>query len=357
MSKTPIALMVAAVLIVVAVVSFTDPDPRRGGPRLDPQSTWSDGARAAVLLLEGDGILADVGMVPSPGETGSLVVLVDDLSDDAWRGVTRFVREGGDLVLAAPFAPLAPQVRGTELDIDLDVACDVPELATVRELEVPVVRTFHRPDGAVECLNGAVVVAALGAGRVMTVGTAHPWRNDALTDADHAALVLGAARWGDGPVRFLTRGAVGTGDRTLRELVPDWVWAALVQLGLAGVVYAWWRAQRFGPPVEPDVDSGWDPLALAESVAELSARTEDHEWAADLITARWNTELRRRYGFQGDVDALVARLVLDADEERLVRSSLDRGAGAPIRHAEAIAAARRVVSRRRTGPVPLEVSR
>ena len=346
-----------AVAVVVAAVALADPSGRRSGPRLDPTSTSDDGSRAAVLLLEELGFDVEVGDVPRPGETDALIILVDDLDDDGWQGVERFVAQGGDLVLAVPFAPLAPPVGGTTSTASVDQAgCGIAELGSVTEVDVPVLRVFEGAGTA--CLmtdrGPAARSIRIGRGRVLALGSSHPFRNDALESADHAAFVVGAASWTSGSIRVLVRRPVGTGDATLAELVPNWVWAGLVQLAVAVAFYALWRAIRLGPPIEEADEIGYDAAELVEAAGGFSAHTGDDAWALQVVRARWLEDLRDAAGWRGDVTVdLVDALGLGAAEaEVLQRTLTGTGTGDALAAAADIHAARRIlaVAGAATGP-------
>lgn len=341
------AIFIAGVLIVgvvFAAVTLADPDSRSSGPRLDPRSTSSDGARAAVLLLEGRGIDVVVGDVPRPGEVGSLVVLVDDLDEDGWMGVDRFVRRGGDLVVAAPFAPVAGRVNRTvSAPSEFGPGCTIEELASVRRIDVPVLRTFIGGDQ--RCLatetGSAAVVNHRGDGRVLSLGSAHMWRNDALADEHHAALVAGVGSWASPPVRVLVRGPVGTGDRSLWELVPVWVWAAIAQVAVAFVLYGLWRGMRLGPPMREPETAQFDADALVRAAAVLTERSRADGGAAASLVERWRTDLRRNTGWASDDVADLLDLVdLDDSLSQLLASSVATDFVDPLTQAALVSEAR-----------------
>jgi hypothetical protein len=348
------ALMAAGVLIVVVVfaaVTLANPDRRNSGPRLDPRSTGHDGARAAFLLLEEQGVAVTAGDIPRRGAVGSLIILVDDLDVDGWAAVERFVRGGGDLVVAEPFAALAAHVnREVSLVTEFGSDCSIDELATVKRIEAPVVRTFI--GGDLRCLEttsgSAAVVRQLGEGRVLSLGTAHTWRNDALAEEDNAALVVGTAAWASEPVRVLVRGPVGTGDRTLRDLVPPWVWAVLAQVGVAAVLYSLWRAIRLGPPMREPETAQFDASVLTQASALLTQRTGDDRAAASSVVERWRTDLRRTTGWASDdVDELVDCVeFLDLDEEGadLLKRSVATDFDDPLVQAGVVSGARRLLT-------------
>ncbi len=345
----PVSLAVLVIAVVFGAVTFSKPDERRAGPQLDPESTTVSGARAALTLLDDVGVDASGGDLPRPGEVGTLVILVDDLDDDGWSAVRRFVERGGDLVVAVPFAPLAAAVDGTVSGPgSLRGPCEIPELAAVRQVAAPVVRTFEG-SGCLSLEGSPIAVAGrIGDGRVLSLGTAHPWRNDAIAEADNAAFVVGAGRWGTPPVRVLVRAPVGTGSETLVDLVPNWVWAGFAQLGLAFVAYALWRAIRLGAPVrEADVvEHTADFLVTAE--AALTSRSGDDHHALRAVMARWRAEVNAVTGEDGsDARAIAVRPALPDDQADLVVRSLQEAGADALGHARLVSEAREAL---RGGP-------
>ena len=341
------ALLVA---VVFAAITLADPDVRSAGPALDPGSTSADGARAAVLLLEASGLDVADGDVPRQGEVGTLVVLVDDLDDDGWAVVRRFVSSGGDLVVAAPFSPLSASVDATESGrVTVDGRCDIPQLDGVRDLDIPVLRTFRSGGPGCLTIGGApgALVTMVGDGRVLSVGSAHPFRNDALAEADHAAYVFGAISWGAEPIRILVRAPVGTGSESLRSLVPVWVWAAIAQGAVAFALYALWRAIRLGPPLRDPDAVEVDGTALVRARATLLQRSHADAEAFALVHARWLDEVRRLTGWSGEgVAALMQRLTVDEADEIVVRRSIEPDGDDPLGHAMTIREARRILTAR-----------
>lgn len=312
--------------LLALVVGAVRPSGWRTGSAFDPRSTDGDGSRAAVLLMKAEGFDVTIGAIPAAGEAGTLMVLSDDFNAEEWDAVQRFVDAGGDLVVADSTAPLASPTLKQGVDVEVGGACDIPEFDLVERLSVPVVRTFDGGDRACLDLRGEpwVVERGQGAGRVLSVGTAQPWRNDHLGAADHAAVVVGAARWGSDPVRMVDPWPVGAGDDSLIDLVAPWVWAGLVQLALAGVVYSIWRGTRLGPPIEEQPPSVVDLAAPLR--AEVSLTGE--ELSPDLTAAlrrRWETEIRTACRVpDGPLEAVVGRIDIDpALGEALAAASAD----------------------------------
>ena len=125
---------------------------------------------------------------------------------------------------------------------------------------------FDIPPGADSCVGDSrlayVVVEAHGQGDLVSVGGPGLFTNEALGDADNAAVVAALLAPEPGTrVDVLRPGPpVGGGERTLLDLVAPNVWAFLAQLLVAFLVLVLWRARRLGTPVaEPQ------PVAVAGS--------------------------------------------------------------------------------------------
>ncbi len=336
--------VIALVGLIAWLTTALQPSGWRTGPPLDPRSTDADGARAAVLLLQSERVDVAVSGVPAPGEVGTLVVLVDDLDGEQWKDVARFAEGGGDVVVADVTSPLASpraqQVTGT----DIIGSCEIPGFEAVASIDVPVAWVFERGDRS--CLEvdvGPIVVERrLGEGRVLSVGTAQPWRNDRLVVADHAALVVATGRWGSPPVRILDPRPVGTGTSDLTDLVASWVWAGLAQLGVAAALYALWRGTRLGRPIAEEPPSAVDPTAALGAEVSLTGAALSGVLTASL-RRRWEAEVRTvAMHPDGSLEQLAARFDMTPAERDALAEPLTDHDDAQL-HLSALGRLRRIV--------------
>jgi hypothetical protein len=94
--------------------------------------------------------------------------------------------------------------------------------------------------------------------------------------------------------------AVGGGSRSLNDLIAPGVKGAVVQLGVAFLLYALWRARRLGRPVpEPQPV----PLAASElvvAVGNLLQQAGRREQAGALLRADLRRRLAERLGLPLD---------------------------------------------------------
>jgi hypothetical protein len=259
-----ILLAVAGGLLALAVIAnalggLVGGDP--GGPASSSFSTGSDGLQGWASLLERRGVHV-VQRRDAPGEgdlrVGDAVVLADpgpDLDEGlVWR-LAAFVRAGGRLVAVGPSgADAAAAIAGAPLDVGGGAGAarawvPVPETAGVRALAPGAARLD--PSGPWVPVAGddrgraVVVVASVGAGRVVVLADAALGDNTGLALADDAALALAVV---GAPDRVVFLESVhGFGATGLAALPSSWKWA-FAGLVAALVLGLWSAAARFGPP-------------------------------------------------------------------------------------------------------------
>jgi hypothetical protein len=299
---------------------------------LSPRSNARLGTSALVTLareLGGDvKVRSRLPDLAGAGSPDVLLVLVDRFDGAQRRAVTAWVRSGGVLVVTDPDSRFAPEATGSFLDVaELGFAgarrcaigaLDGLDLADVQPRGGGVL--YDVPEGSESCVgdraDGAFIVATdRGAGTVVAVGGSGMAVNVALARGENAPVMaaLVAPRPGTDLAVLEPHGAGGAaravpGGRTLADLVAPGVKRALVQLGIAFVLYALWRARRLGRPVaEPQ------PVAVAASelvaaVGNLLDRSGSPEHAGELLRA----DLRRFLADRAGVPAAAGDDVLAA---------------------------------------------
>jgi hypothetical protein len=334
------------VLLLVLVTGVVLATVAGGRPRgyLDPRAADPSGSRAVASLLRDQGVTvvlvrttAAMRVANPRGDT--LLVTSPDLLVDSQ---ARAVRDSGaDLVLvgaqaperfvpgvtfaggadsetrppgcALPAAQRAGSVDSGALAYTVDVeAAGVAQGAQVEECYSadgdPSLVHVVRADG--------LVVTLLGDAAVLT--------NDRLDEQGNASLALGLLGAHNRLVWYLpTPGDLPTSEqRSFYDLVPDAVWWALLQLIVAVLLLALWRARRLGPVVP-------EPLPVVVRATE---------------TVEGRGRLYRRSGAR---DKAAAALRSASLRRMLAALGLPRGAN-PATVADAIA--------RRTGRTAVEVS-
>lgn len=330
----------AALAVGLLVLGWAAGRPPREGEPLDPRSSGELGARGLVLFLEEMG--ADVRVSREAPTDGSdvVVVLRDRLNEATRDDLVAWVRAGGTLVIADPSSPLSAPLAQDPGDVlgllegDLSRGtCDLEALRGVEDVDAPGAVLHAVPPGGASCFGDGdaafVVAAPAGAGTVVSIGSPTPFLNDDLDERDHAVLVgsLAAPRPGT-RVTIIEDPAPGEGDESLGDLVGDGVRAALVQLALAFLVYALFRARRLGRPVAEPLPVRIAGSELVVAVGRLLQEAGDPGRAAAVLQEDTRSSLAQGLGTAADAspevvaDAAAGRGGVDATR---VREVLTRG--------------------------------
>ncbi|MGF1432554.1 DUF4350 domain-containing protein, partial [Kitasatospora sp. LaBMicrA B282] len=279
-------------------------------PSLDPRSADPDGTKAIVQLLRDQGITVDVTADPAVltrpgGDDTVLVPLPDLLGPDRLAALA-----GADhrrLVLISPgdgaLFQLAPGVHaGTTaggLPTVLTSAstapgCDLPEAQRAGSAELGG-QLYQVEEGtdALGCYprDGFPALArttSLAGTDVIVVGSGRFLTNQRLAHDGNAALALGLL----GAHPHLTwllpdyqaqATAAGPAPKSLTQLIPTgWHWAG-VQLAIAVVLTALWRARRLGPVVEEQLPVVVRAAETTEGRARLYQKAKARGRAADAL--------------------------------------------------------------------------
>lgn len=346
---------IAAALLAVALISGRPPS---DGDPLDPSATGPAGTKALVLLLKDLGARVTIATEPPRPSAGAVTLLLADTLDDADAArLDRWTRAGGTLVVADPRSRFAPPVRqvglrfGGELSSDLERGtCGVRALGRVDHVDPEGGVGFDATAGTASCFGDErtafVVVRDHGAGTVVAIGGAGVFTNAGLAHRDNSVLAASLLAPRDGTeVAVLQPPAAGAGRRSLYDLVSPRVKQALLQLAVAFVLYALWRARRLGRPVAEPQPVPIAGSELTRAVGQLLQQQRRPEGAAELLRDDLRRSLAQRLGLPPDApedlvaDAAAARSGTDRDE---VWSAL---AGAPVgSEADLVALARLVDS-------------
>ncbi len=297
--------VVAGVVIVLTLVALVLIG--GGGDRaLDPRSDERLGTSAMVALAEelGADVTIDDRLPDLEAGGPDVIVLLVDLLDDEQRVIVDdWVERGGRLIVTDPASDYAPmseaafeEVSDLGLPRTLTGRCEIDALdgIDVAGIEPRNGGVLYRSGGASElCVESSlgtayIVATSRGEGTVVAVGGSGMFVNAALAEGENAPVVAALVAPEAGTqVLVLEPGALagstGAGDDGLLDLIPDGVNRALLQLTVAFVLFAAWRARRLGRPVaEPQ------PVAVAGSelvaaVGNLLDRTRSPGHAARLL--------------------------------------------------------------------------
>jgi hypothetical protein len=353
-----VALAALGLLAIALVTGRPDPDL----PPLDPRSHQPDGASALVALLRALDVEVELGIGLPTDDDDVALLLGDRLTRSQRDELLGWVERGGRLVLADPSSPLAPgpasasDALGAGLSRGVDPGpvdpgtCGIDALQGVGPLEPGQVVALEVPDGADGCFgtsDAALVVAdPRGDGVVVSLGAPGALVNGRLDRAGNAAAA--AALIGPAPgtaVRVVDPPSpVGDGDATLADLVPDGVTRALLQLGVAFVAYAAWRAIRLGRPVDEPQPVALAGSELVSATGRLLAATGSPAAAAEALRAGLRHDLGARLGLAPDlhVDRVTAAVV---ERTGLDATTLGPALGPdPVRTDDELVAAARAVA-------------
>ncbi len=332
--------------LVVLAAAALGGRPGRDGPPLDPRSDGPLGTSALVSLLREVG--ADVDLtVGLPDESDDIALVLQDRMQDSQRdALAVWVRGGGTLVVLDPSSPLAPPaVRDVLSAVARPLqagVCSIEALQAIGEIDAGAAVRLEAGSGDQTCFGESassafVVARTVGLGGVVAVGGAAFVTNDRLGHRDNAVLAVTLLAPSRGlHVRVIEPPIpAGGGDKTLGDLVPPGVKRGLLQLGVAFVLYALWRAVRLGRPVIEDQPVSVAGSELVAAIGRLLARTHSPGPVADAMRIDLRHSLRARLGAGPDVPiATLAELaaartgvskerVLEAIDERPVTNDTE----------------------------------
>lgn len=315
----PLVLLVILLVALVIGVART----RSVGGRLDPRGTNDTGARALATLLTDRGVPVRRATEPASltdGAGSRTVVFVpfpDVVAGEALRRLGDL--SVGTVVLVGPESDALGDVTG-EVQRDGARPEDVVEpgcsdsAAQAAGAALTGGNLYRTGSGDVcyagdaDGRRGAVVTGRTrGGARLVVLGTATAFTNDALDEDGNAALglnLLGADGSAD-EVRWLvpTPGSALDEDDSggFASILPDWIWPAAVQLLVAGLLLVLWRGRRLGPPVTEPLPVVVRAAEAVEGRARLYRRARARDRAADALRAGALARLVPRLGIDAGV--------------------------------------------------------
>lgn len=346
-------VVLAVVLLGIGLLSGRQ---RREGDPLDPNATNATGTAALLALLGETGTAVDRGL-PADG-TDTVLLLDDRLTVSQRRTLSRWVGDGGTLVVADPLSPFAPFVDLADgvatadvgpgpcplpgldgLDLDGDELRLYPPVVSPPAGPVPVrpgpdgATGFVAAEGCFGVVGDYLQVSRQGQGRVVALGGADPLTNQFLDEADNAVLAVNLLdpEGAGGPVSVLYGPVVSPGTRQLSDLVPSWAAWVAWQLAAAFALFVVWRIRRFGHPVPEPQPVELPASLLVRATGELRRRSGAVPEASDVLRRDLEQRLRRQLKVSPETPTVElagrAAALAGLDPERVARALSGPAAG------------------------------
>ncbi|SER85138.1 hypothetical protein SAMN05216188_116116 [Lentzea xinjiangensis] len=258
-------LLIGVIILGAAIVITLLRGSGEGGS-LDPRSYRPEGSRAVAHLLEQNGVRVELTDDASAVDGATLFVTHPNLIDPA--RLADLSRRAAATVLVAPAGGVG-QVEARTRQPGCPLAAKAGAATTGGFVY----------EGEQRCYDSTVVrtgtVTALGHGAVFT--------NRDLDSEGNAALALSLLGGHERLVWYVPSAADRSQQKSLTDLVPDgWKFGAL-QLGVAAVLIALWRARRLGRVVPEPLPVVVRATETVEGRARLYRRSHAAGHAAAVL--------------------------------------------------------------------------
>ncbi|MCX4866743.1 DUF4350 domain-containing protein [Streptomyces sp. NBC_00257] len=315
-------LLLALLVLVAAGIALATVRSGDQHGLLDPRSADRYGSRAVAELLKDRGVSVRVvttldDATAALGPDTTLLVTSPNLLAPHQQHELRAATDGavGRTVLLAAGPPsVRTLVPGVSAQSAGPVATRSPECSLPAARSAGDVETGglgYSSDGldTIGCFPSGglptVLLVEQGAGDTVLLGNPDLLRNDRLTNQGNASLalqLLGSRPhlvWylpslADAPAAAENGGAEGDGtsdDRSFADLIPQgWLWGTL-QLALAAVLAAIWRARRLGPLVTERLPVAIRASESTEGRARLYRKANARDRAAESLRSATRTRL------------------------------------------------------------------
>lgn len=336
-------LLIGLALLLLGGVLLAAVDSGEPYGRLDPRSADPVGSRAVAQLLKDRGVSVHVVTTlraarDAARDDTTLLVATPDLLDPAQQRSLRTAtdRTGGRTVLIAPGSAsavglvhgvtaepgAATAVRTPQCDLAAARRAGSADLGGVRYLGPAARSDSCYPVGGLPTL---LRIDTAHGGDTVLLGAPDILYNDKLDKQGNASLAVQLLGSRPHLVWYLPSLDDSTashgGQKSFFDLIPSgWLWGAL-QLFVAALLAAAWRARRLGPLVTERLPVAVPASEAAEGRARLYRNANARDRAADVLRAATRERLAPLLGVRPtaahDTDALLAAVSTRIPHTRL----------------------------------------
>lgn len=345
-------VLLAVLLLVVTGIALAATRSGDQHGRLDPRSADRYGSKAIAELLKDHGISVRVvttlqDAVSATGADTTLLVTAPNLLTPHQQTTLRAATtatSGRTVLLGASSASLATLAPGVRAEPSASVVtrppgCSMAEARRAGAVETGGIRYASNGLDAIACYPAAGLPSVLllrqpTAGDTVLLGAPDLLYNERLAHQGNASLALqllgsrphlvwylpsladpsAAGTPGDGT----TNGDTADGESSFIELIPSgWLWGTL-QLALAAVLAAIWRARRLGPLVTERLPVAIRASESTEGRARLNRKANARDRAAASLRRATRTRVAPLVGVSPR-DAHSPAVLLPALSTRLPR--------------------------------------
>ncbi|MCX4731719.1 DUF4350 domain-containing protein [Streptomyces sp. NBC_01363] len=315
-------LLLALLVLVAAGIALATIRSGDQHGRLDPRSADRYGSRAVAELLKERGVTVHVVTTLDDatawvGPDTTLLVASPNLLAPHQQSELRAATEnsaGRTVLLAAGPPSVRTLVPGVTAESAGPVSprapeCSLPAARSAGDVETGGLRYASDGPGTIGCFPSGglptLLLVEQGAGDTVLLGSPDLLLNDRLANQGNASLALQLLGSRPHLIWYLpsladSSGATengGTGDdgapdnRSFADLIPrGWLWGTL-QLALAAVLAAIWRARRLGPLVSERLPVAIRASESTEGRARLYRKTNARDRAADSLRSATRTRI------------------------------------------------------------------
>jgi hypothetical protein len=345
-------LLLALVIVVAAGITMAALRSGDQHGRLDPRSADRYGSRAVAELLKDRGVstrvvttLDDAGTAAGPDTT--LLVVAPDLLTEQQQESLRTATASSDgrtVLLSAGSASVETLAPGIHAEAQAPVSartpqCSFPAARSAGNADLGGERYAADVPGADSCYPSDGLPTLLridnpGSGDTVLLGSPDILYNHRLDQHGNASLalqLLGSRThlvWylpsisDDSAAEDSTGGGSSEGDSSFLELIPSgWLWGTL-QLALAAVLTAVWRARRLGPLVTERLPAAIRASESTEGRARLYRKANARDRAAASLRSATRARLAPLLGVP-PVDAHSPDALLPAISAHLTTGDQD----------------------------------